>query len=208
MLLHTFEQGSPEWYQIRIGKVTGSEFSRVLSSKWIDYSDKIAAEQLTGYSETDDMDGFVSFDMQRGKDLEPLAAAEYERIYNVKLDQYGFIQSAEFDNLGISPDRVGTAVEFAVEIKSPRVSTHLRYIRHDKIPSTYLPQILCYFVVCNSIQYVDFVSYCPDLEARPIWIKRVMRSELAEEIEQAKTQLSKFFTQVEKTKQLVTGHEL
>ena len=206
MILHDIEQRSPEWYQIRIGKVTGSEFKKVMSKNWMDYADKIAAEQLTG-SSLDDEDGYVSYDMQRGIDLEPLAIAEYEQRNNVQLDRYGFIQSSKFNDLGLSPDAVGLEVSFGVEIKAPNVATHIRYIRHDKIPANYIDQILCYFVVCDSIQYVDFVSFCPDLEQYPYWQKRITRDELQTEIEQAEQALTKFFRQVETVKTLIENEK-
>jgi hypothetical protein len=202
MILHNIEQRSAEWYQIRIGKVTGSEFKKVMSKNWMDYADKIAAEQLTG-SSLDDEDGFVSYDMQRGIDLEPLAASEYEQRNNIQLDLYGFIQSSKFEYLGLSPDAVGLEVSFGVEIKSPNVATHIRYIRHDKIPANYYDQILCYFVVCDSIRHVDFVSYCPDLQQYPYWQKRITRDEMQIEIEQAEQSLTKFFRQVQTVKTLI-----
>jgi hypothetical protein len=203
MILHNFEQKTSEWYEIRIGKVTGTDFKKVFGKNWLDYADQIAAEQITGESDSDNEDGFVSFDMQRGIDLEPLARAEYEKRHNVSIDRYGFIQSSEFHDLGYSPDGVGQFVRFGIEIKCPRPKTHIRYIRHDKIPTVYFEQILLAFIVCDTIQYVDFVSYCPDLAVRPYFEKRVTREELTEEIQHAKEQLTKFFKQVESIKSLL-----
>lgn len=202
MIVYNMEQRTPEWHQIRIGKVTGSSLKKVLSKNWMDYTDKIVSEQLTGMSE-DEEDGFMTFDMQLGIDREPLAIAEYEIHNQRKVTQVGFIQSDEFEHFGFSPDAIDAERYFAVEIKCPKVSTHIRYIRHNKVPAAYFDQILSYFVTVESFYYVDFVSYCPDLEQYPYFQIRTFRSDLTAEIEQAKQALTKFFNQVESTKQLL-----
>lgn len=203
MLIHNIEQRTPEWHRLRIGKVTGSSLKKVLSKNWMDYTDRIVSEQLTGMSEEDE-DGFVSFDMQLGIDREPLAIEQYEIENQCKVTQVGFIESDEFPQFGLSPDAICPERTFAVEIKCPKVSTHIRYIRHGKVPSAYFEQILSYFVAGESFHYVDFVSYCPDLEQYPYFQIRTLRTDLTEQIEQAKTALTKFFNQVETTKQLLT----
>ena len=46
----------------------------------------------------------------------------------------------------------------------------------------YEPQVLWLFVVMPKIQYVDFISYCPDLEIRPYHKIVIKREELEKEI--------------------------
>lgn len=181
MIIHDVEQGSYEWHQIRLGKITSTRLKKVLSKDNIALVDELIAEEETGLS---DDDGFVSEDMQRGIDLEPLAIKEYESITGNTVTRYGIMQSDELPILCQSPDGyVGT--EGAIEVKCPRTKTHVKYIRQGKIPNDYKEQVWCYFMVNPNLQWLDFISYDPRLTKKPIWVLRVNREDVQDDLNTA-----------------------
>jgi len=178
MIIHDVEQGSYEWHQIRLGKITSTRLKKVLSKDNLSLVDELIAEEETGLS---DDDGFVSEDMQRGIDLEPLAIKEYESITGNTVTRYGIMQSDELPILCQSPDGyVGT--EGAIEVKCPRTKTHVKYIRQGKIPNDYKEQVWCYFMVNPNLKWLDFISYDPRLTKKPIWVLRVNREDVQDDV--------------------------
>lgn len=181
MITHNVEQGSYEWHQLRLGKITSTRLKKVLSKDNLSLVDELIAEEETGLS---DDDGFVSEEMQRGIDLEPLAIQEYESITGNTVTRYGFLQSEELPILCQSPDGyVGT--EGAVEVKCPKTKTHIKYIRQGKIPNDYKEQVWCYFMVNPDLQWLDFISYDPRLTKKPIWVLRVNREDVQDDLNTA-----------------------
>jgi hypothetical protein len=69
------------------------------------------------------------------------------------------------------------------------------------IPAEYRPQVLQYFLVHDKLQWLDFISFDPRLERKPIWIKRVTRAELRLEIDDAWAMVDKFVTKLNKYKE-------
>jgi len=178
MIIHDVEQGSYEWHQIRLGKITSTRLKKLMSKDNLSLVDELIAEEETGIS---DDDGFVSEDMQRGIDLEPLAIKEYESVTGNTVTRYGILQSDELPILCQSPDGyVGT--EGAIEVKCPRTKTHVKYIRQGKIPNDYKEQVWTYFMVNPELQWLDFISYDPRLTKKPIWILRVNREDVQDDI--------------------------
>jgi putative phage-type endonuclease len=178
MIIHDVEQGSYEWHQIRLGKITSTRLKKLMSKDNLSLVDELIAEEETGIS---DDDGFVSEDMQRGIDLEPLAIKEYKSITGNTVTRYGILQSDELPILCQSPDGyVGT--EGAIEVKCPRTKTHIKYIRQGKIPNDYKEQVWTYFMVNPNLKWLDFISYDPRLTKKPIWILRVNREDVQDDI--------------------------
>lgn len=83
MIFINCEQGTPEWFASRAGVITASKFADAVSalkngsptqaSK--DYAYKVAIERIFG--ETTE-DTYVTYEMRRGTELEPLARIAYE----------------------------------------------------------------------------------------------------------------------------------
>ena len=194
MIIYNCQQGSHEWLQIRLGKITGSRLKKVLAKDNLALIDELIAEEEVGLMDEDD---FVSEDMQRGLDMEPLAIQEYANITGHEVDHPCLIQSATEPLLMMSPDGyIGTTG--AVEIKCPKTKTHIKYIRMGKIPNEYKEQVWAYFMVNPDLQWVVFVSYDPRLTKKPIWILHITREEVAEDLETATAELNKFITKLNK----------
>jgi putative phage-type endonuclease len=192
MIIHNCDQGTHEWLQLRLGKITGTRLKKMLAKDNLALLDELIAEEETGLSDDDD---FVSEEMQRGIDLEPLAIQEYSNITGHEVDHPCLIQSSEWPILMMSPDGyIGTTG--AVEIKCPKTKTHIKYIRQGKIPNDYKEQIWAYFMVNPDLQWLDFVSYDPRLTKKPIWILHITREEVAEELLAVASELDKFINKL------------
>lgn len=196
MIIHNCTQGSHEWHQLRLGKITGSRLKKMMAKDNLALIDELIAEEQVGISDDDE---FMSDEMQRGIDMEPLAIQEYCNITGYTVEHPCFLQSEDWPILCQSPDGyIGTTG--AVEVKCPKTKTHIKYIRMGKIPNEYKEQVWSYFLVNPELQWLDFVSYDPRLAIKPIWIHRVTREELAEELDAAKVELIKFIIKIESYK--------
>jgi predicted phage-related endonuclease len=178
MIIHDVQQGSYEWHQLRLGKITSTRLKKLMSKDNLSLVDELIAEEETGIS---DDDGFVSEEMQRGIDLEPLAIKEYESVTGNTVTRYGFLQSDELPILCQSPDGY-VGVDGAIEVKCPKTKTHIKYIRQGKIPNDYKEQVWTYFMVNPNLKWLDFISYDPRLTKKPIWILRVNREDVQDDI--------------------------
>jgi predicted phage-related endonuclease len=166
MIIHKFEQHSEPWHLIRAGKVTGTRFATMMmgvSTKgYTDLVKELAVEIITGAPEDS---GYTNEWMQRGTELEPMAALEYESLFGISVGECGFIEPDDdhefFGFIGISPDRL-LPDEGLLEIKCPKQTTHLGYIDANVLPYEYINQVQGQLYV-SGLKYVDFMSYYPKL---------------------------------------------
>ena len=164
-------QGSDEWDAIRLGKVTASRFSDVLNKRTGrgKYMYKLAAERLTGIKE----EGYKNEAMQNGNDTESEARIYYEGLNGVTVEQVGFVERDEF--VGVSPDGF-VGWEGLVEIKCPLGSTHAQYLKENRLPPNYVPQVQGQLWACER-EWCDFLSYYPYMPDRPMFCIQVFRDE-------------------------------
>jgi hypothetical protein len=54
-------------------------------------------------------------------------------------------------------------------------SVHVKTIHEDRVPPEYVKQVQ-WGLACGR-KWCDFVSYCPEIKAMPIFIKRMMRDD-------------------------------
>ena len=161
MKVLNYEQGTPEWLASRAGKVTASMVGAVLAAPstaaYRDYQSQLVAEILTGKPQGSD---FTNDYMKYGTEMEPFARAAYESHRLVMVDEVGLVIHPTIDRAGASPD--GIVGEGLVEIKCPKLSTHLGYILDDVAPLKYRNQMQ-WQMACTGAKWVDFVSYRPEL---------------------------------------------
>jgi hypothetical protein len=204
MIIHFVEQGSKEWLELRKGKVTGTRFKQLFSADDLKLIDELIAEEVSGEI---DEDAYMSKEMLRGDEYEPLARAAYEKAFGVKIDVHGFISSSKYPWLGYSPDGCildGSKYVEGIEIKCVDTKTHVRYIRMNQIPPEHKYQVRLIFLVCPDIEKVTFVSYDPRFYKRPMFTVSVTRQEMSDEIRLAEMQLIKFRGKWEKWHDIVT----
>jgi putative phage-type endonuclease len=164
-------QGTDEWFEARLGKVTASNFAKVLAKGQGKtrraYMYKLAAERLTGFRE----DSFKNGIMEYGSETEPLARQYYEMANDCKVNEVGFVVRDE--DTGASPDGfIGD--DGIIEIKCPLSSTHIETIISDKMPTTHIPQVQGLLWVTER-QWCDFISFDPKVLSRPMFCVRVER---------------------------------
>ena len=160
-----FEQRSPEWFAARAGKVTASRIADVLAkiksgeaAARRNYKAQLVAEIISGMPQDN---GFVTADMQYGIDMESEARAAYEAEEGVLVEQVGMVQHPRIERAAASPDGcVGDAG--LVEIKVPKLATHLAWLLAGVVPSEHHPQMLWQMACCER-DWNDFASYRPDL---------------------------------------------
>ena len=155
-------QGTPEWLAARAGKVTASMISNVLmkpeTAGFRDYQAQLVAEILTGKPQGSD---YTNAHMQFGSDTEPLARSAYEAETGFSVDEVGLCIHPTIERAGASPDGlVGNSG--LVEIKCPKVATHLAYMLAGVVPSGYKNQMM-WQMACTERDWCDFVSFRPDL---------------------------------------------
>ena len=194
MKVITAEQGSPEWLAARAGKVTASMISNVLAkpetAAFRDYQAQIVAELLTGKPQGND---FTNAAMEFGTENEPFARSAYEVSRGIMVDEVGLVLHPTIDRAGASPDGL-VGSDGLVEIKCPKVATHLAYICAGVVPTKYRNQML-WQMACTERGWCDFVSFRPDLpEHLQLFVIRFQRDEA--KIKELITAVNSFLAQV------------
>lgn len=166
----TCEQYSPEWYKVRCGIPTASDFDKIVTTKGEiskqreRYLFQLAAERLTKCpAET-----YQNEIMLKAKQLEDEARKYYEFAKRVKVKQVGFCLW-ESPGYGCSPDGV-VGKPGLLEIKCPIGSTHVKYLVENKLPIEYFPQTQGQLLVTGK-QWVDFMSYVQGVKPLIVRVK-------------------------------------
>ncbi|KKN08276.1 hypothetical protein LCGC14_1058410, partial [marine sediment metagenome] len=138
MKIYDCIQNSEEWYQVRLGKVTASCFSKAIAGGQgktrKTYMIDLATEILEGTQTV----GHYDKNMEAGTLKEPLAREYYELITYCTVKEVGFVKRD--DSVGCSPDGL-VGDDGGFECKCPLGKTHTRYILEDKVPTAYKAQI-------------------------------------------------------------------
>lgn len=174
LTIHTdLVQRSDEWYAARLGMVTASSVGKLITPKTVAVANNpdsrrlaftLAAERITGWSETN----YVSEDMWRGIEDEPIARAKYSE-HHAPATEAGFMVEDKFGfKLGYSPDGL-VGDDGLIEVKSRRPKAHLETILDDAPPIDCMAQLQCGLLVSGRA-WIDYVSYAGGL---PLWVKRV-----------------------------------
>lgn len=178
----TAEQRSPEWFQARLGRLTGSCAGDMLATTQKgseaatrrDLRMRLVLERLTGESQED---GYVNGAMQWGIDHESDAFDAYEAHSGNLVRRTGFITH---DALMVGCSLDGDVDDFTgiVELKCPKSATHYGYLKAGSVPANHMPQILHNLWVTGA-QWCDFASYDPRFpDGMQLFVCRVMRVEM------------------------------
>jgi len=164
MKIETMKQGSPEWFELKRGKIGGTRFGQVISGRDNMLVYELINEQRSPWMDLSD--GFVSEDMQFGIDNEPVAREEYSKETGIEFIEVGAIVSEDSNIHLASPD--GLAGHRVLEVKCTQNGA-LHIQRFFKgVETKHLPQIKNYFAVSDDVTEVHWVSYCPDRYERPL----------------------------------------
>lgn len=174
------EQGSAEWLQNRVGRITASRVCEAMSrfknkdgetAERKNYKTDMIVERLTGRS----TENFVSPEMVWGRDNEQGARTAYEMEKGVMTRQVGFILHPTLDHVGASPDSL--VDDGGLEIKCPKTATHIKWMLAGVMPEEHVDQVQLN-IVCAETLWWDFMSYDPRLpEGIDRFIVRVPRDD-------------------------------
>ncbi|CAB4132290.1 phage_rel_nuc, putative phage-type endonuclease [uncultured Caudovirales phage] len=156
------EQGTPEWFEARLGKVTASRIVDVVartktgySASRENYMAQLVVERITGKIEQ----SYTNAAMAWGTEHEPMARAEYEIQRGVMVNEIGFVPHPTIANAGASPDGL-IGDKGLIEIKCPNTATHIDTLLTRQIPLKYLYQMF-WQMTCTGREWCDFASYDP-----------------------------------------------
>lgn len=161
--LRGIEQRTPEWRAAKAGKFSSSRINELMGIKGLnltgeDYAFELAIEVSQGVDEEED---YISFDMQRGIELEPYAFDKFKSLMSlqfIEVYKCGFIELGE--SVGSSPD--GLVGENGVlEIKCPKAKTFFKLVRTGKIDQKYYDQMQHQMYVTGSTvaYFFNYIIY-------------------------------------------------
>lgn len=193
------EQGTPEWFAQRVGKVTASRGRDVVartksgpSASRTNYKAELVTERLTGLP----VEQYQSAAMKHGNEQQPAAQAAYEFMTDRIVEPIGFVEHPRIPMCGASPDGL-VGADGLIEIKCPNTATHIETLLGGKIDHGYIVQMQLQ-MACTGRQWCDFVSFDPRLPpSMQIHITRVNRD--ATFIEDLEREIATFLEEVADT---------
>jgi hypothetical protein len=185
------QQGTQEWFAARLGIPTASMFDAVMargakggaSKTRRTYQMKLVGELLTGQL----TDNFNNVHMDRGKEMESAARSAYALTADQWVDQIGFLRRGR---AGCSPDGLVDG-KGMLEIKTKLPHLQLEVLLANELPNEHKAQCQGQLWIAGR-QWLDFVSYWPDL---PLLIVRVERDE--EYIDNLRKEIDTFLAEMD-----------
>lgn len=140
--MEQIEQRTQEWHNQRNGKFTASEINKLMGIKGLGltgdgYAIDKAIEQLFGNPD----ESYISYDMERGIELEPLAFAKFKDLKSLEfleVENCGFFEYC--DNSGASPDGL-VSDDAILEIKCPKAFTFFKLVATNEVDQKYFYQM-------------------------------------------------------------------
>lgn len=171
MKIHNVDQKSVDWFYLRAGIPTASEFSNLVSPKKLQIktgdgfetylNTKLAEWWLGG-----PLPSTGSRSTEQGIVLEPEALARWIFANETKVQTAGFVTDDE-GTVGCSPDGL-IGEDNGLEFKCPAPQTHMRYLLDGCVPDEYVLQVQGELYVTERKVWT-FVSYCrgfPDFQVQ------------------------------------------
>lgn len=205
MIFHDVEQNSQEWFDLRIGKVTTSNFSKFMANYGkafgdpaLRYAHEIAFQQVTG--EKIDDDSYSNAHMENGHAWEPVAKLEYEERTFYTVDNGGFCQHDKLKSVGGSPDGLMPNFKAGIEIKSVISWTQRNTIKRNSFDPAYRWQLLGNMWLCD-LEWIDFVSYGFNYtDSKKLFIHKLERKDHEEQLAMIEPRLLDFLEVIEQEK--------
>jgi putative phage-type endonuclease len=196
-MIEMMEQGTEEWFTIRIGKVTASRVTDVIAKTKTGYSatrDNYMAQLVCERLTNQKGESFSNAAMQHGTDTEPLARAAYEAFQDILVDEVGFVPHPSIIMAGASPDGL-VGDDGLLEIKCPNTATHIETLMSKTVPGKYNTQMQ-FQMACTGRQWCDFVSFDNRLPNElQLFVKRVPRDDKF--IKQMEDEVVKFLNELD-----------
>jgi putative phage-type endonuclease len=172
-------QGSEEWLQARVGKVSASRMADLCaktksgySTSRANYCAELVAERLTGKP----AEKFKNAAMEWGSAQEADARRMYCFLNDCTVQQVGLVLHPTLEHACASPDGL-VGEDGLLEIKAPMTATHISTLLGGEIDGKYLKQ-MAWQMNLTGRAWCDFVSFdprlCPEMQ---LFIKRVHRDD-------------------------------
>lgn len=174
-----FLQGSEEWFALRRGRVTASNFKKIITPAKGEYSKQAGSymRDLLVECFTPDYAKFLGNAWtDRGTEMEPEARKAFEVHTGLKTEQVAFVTAERWSHVvGCSPDSLilGPDGEHVagLEIKCPSPFTHAEYIEDGVLPDDYKTQVHGSMAVTGLNEW-HFWSYFPGLAPFHLVVQR------------------------------------
>ncbi len=136
------QQGTPEWFELRLGVPTASDFDKIMklnfelrdSEGYRTFLYTKLAEHLTG-----PLPHWSGSATDQGQFLEPEAVPFFEMETGMDVRKVGFVL-ADGGKCGCSPDGL-IGEDEGLEIKCPGAVNHIRYLIDGTLPTEYAAQV-------------------------------------------------------------------
>lgn len=161
------EQRSPEWFELKYRRIGGTR-SKGLTENPETLLIELIGEFGEDYVEQEEE--FISDSMLDGIIKEPEARAALNAYTGHTFVEVGWVQS-DIELLGISPDGVTADGKRMCEIKCPQTKRHVDTCLKNEIPLDNLDQCIHYFTVNEKLEELYFLSYRPEFNPKPMFIK-------------------------------------
>ncbi len=182
-----FDQGSGDWFSVRLGIPTASKFATVMAKgegkTRSDYMRKLAGEILTG----EPMDSYSNAYMERGTELEDQARQKYAFVEAAELQRVAFLKNGA---KGCSPDSlVGDSGGLEIKIAIP--SVQIERLERGGLPPEHKAQVQGNLWIAER-EWWDFVSDCPRLPQLKVRVypDKAYLKTLADEVERFNDELA------------------
>jgi hypothetical protein len=191
------EQGSLAWEILRSGRATASGLKNILTPSFkirtgempYTYTMQVLAEQWQGGALP--QESFGTFEMEQGVMIEQKARDLFMFETGKEIEKVAFIE-ADDARFGASPDGLVIGAKEGLELKAPKLITHLKYLDRGEVPEEYLCQVHG-SIYASGFDRWHFMSY---RHGFPPLILTVERDEKIMAI--IKSALESFFEQLDK----------
>ena len=162
MKIHTeYQQGTVEWLEARAGKITASEMDRLVTPlgkvKTGEGPKSYLMEKLSEKWAGAALPSANTFMMEQGNILEEFARPAFELETGLAIKQVGLIETDD-GRCACSPDGIVEGKDIGLEIKSPGMPNHIRYLLDNKLPDDYVLQVQSCLWVTGFSQWM-FTSF-------------------------------------------------
>ncbi len=173
-IIKDIQQGSQEWLDLRLGKITASRVADIMSNgrggktsqKAESYMNELISEILTGSQ----AEFYINAAMEWGNECEPQARAMYELQNDVDVVEVAFIELNDY--VGVSPDGL-VGEDGLLEIKCPTSKKQIDRALSDSYHADYKAQIQMQLWVSGR-KWCDFVSFDPRIKGSASYLQETV----------------------------------
>jgi len=173
MKIHDVEQGTPEWFALRAGIPTASEFANLVTPNWKirtgEMVESYLSRKLAERWRRSPLAGWSSGPMEQGSLREDEAIPYFEVRTGKQVKRIGFVTTDD-GRWGCSPDGL-LADGTGIEVKCPEPQTQVKYLLSGEIPAQYAAQVQGSMLVTGAASWT-FFSFCRGFPALMLTVER------------------------------------